>query len=194
MMLHRVLAIAFFVAIPVVFAAQAGKPEGVELAPVVKAVNDALTDAQSKNVKGFPELKKAVLELSSTVTKEGEAKFKFLIFSIGGSKGSDAGVTLSLEMTVPSTSGAIEPSSVNPMDLKYALARAINQAKVAWVQANQQAIGKLKPTTIDVEVKFAIRKSASGGVDTAELLPVGLELTGKIAREETHSVKLTFGK
>jgi hypothetical protein len=148
---------------------------------------------QSNNVKGFPELKKAVLQLSSTVTTQADGTLKFLVFSIGGSKGADAGVTLSLELTVPSTTGAIEPSTVNVKDLKSALAKAINQSKAAFVQANA-GIGKLRVSQIETEVKFAIKKSGSGGVTTGDIWPLGVELKGKIAKDETHSVKLTFGK
>src|SRR5438093_7140013 len=52
MMFRRALALIAVVVMPAVVAAQADKPEGIALAPVVKAVNDALVDAQSKNVKG----------------------------------------------------------------------------------------------------------------------------------------------
>ena len=175
-------------------AAQANKPDGVDLGALVRVVNSALVEAQTKNVLGFPELKKAVLALSSTVTKEADGKVKFLIFSIGGSKGTEASVTLSVEMTPPATApGGIAPSALNPQDLKSALALAINQAKAAFVQANQ-AGGKLKVSEVEIEVKFGVSKNANGGVDTGDLLPISFELTGKIAKEETQSITLTFGK
>lgn len=181
----------------ILFAALCGgappnEPEGVDLGPVVKAIEESLTEAQANNVSGFPELTKAVIELSSTVAKEGEGKLKFLIFSIGGSRGKERSSTLTLELKPPATTNKVTPQSVDIAQLRQALAKAINVAKVSFVQSN---VGKqLKTKSVEMEVKFAVKKSVKAGVETAELLPIGIEAGGKIEKEEVHSVKLTFGE
>jgi hypothetical protein len=47
---------------------------------------------------------------------------------------------------------------------------------------------------VDFEVKFTVQKSVQGGVTIAQILPIGLEVDGKVAATQVQSVKLSFGK
>jgi hypothetical protein len=172
---------------------------GTDLGLVVKAVNDALVEAQSNNPNGFPELTGVTLELSGTATKSANGQVKFLIFSIGPSVQSDQGMTLTFKLTVPSTKNKPTAASVSEKDFKSALAAAITSAKLGFTQINSAAgaapaLKKLTDANIQLSVKFAVQKSVSGGVDTAQLLPVGLSLTGKIQSQLVQTVNLVFGQ
>jgi NTP-dependent ternary system trypsin peptidase co-occuring protein len=172
----------------------ANQPEGTDVTTVVQAVRRALKEAQSNNVEGFPGLKKAEVELSSTVTKDATGKIKFLVFSIGGSKGQERSATLTVELAPPSTVNTLKAASVDERKLLEALARAITAAKVAFVQAREAAGNDLSVADISMEIKFGVKTGGQAGADTAELLPIGFELSGTLSKDETHTVKLTFGK
>ncbi len=194
----RVLAL-FCLFISVGAQAYAQQADGADLGAVLKALDGALTEAQQNNVKGFPPLKKVVAELSASAVKGGDNKVKFIVFSLGGGVESDRSMTLSVELKAPSTENKMEPMAFSEKDLKASLARAINAAKVAYLQAlNIQAgSSSLKALIIgdtSIEVQFAVTKKAEGGIDIGDLLPVGIEFGGKISSEKTHKVKLTFGR
>jgi hypothetical protein len=53
---------------------------------------------------------------------------------------------------------------------------------------------KLKTDKVEISLAFAVSKEASGGIDTAKLLPVGLTANGKLSSETGNSIKLTFGQ
>lgn len=173
--------------------------DGTDLGVVVKAVNDALVEAQSNNPTGFPELTGVTLELAGTATKSADGKVKFLVFSIGPSGQTSRGITLTFKLAAPSTKNQPSAVSVTEKDLKLELAQAINSAKVGFLQVSSAsgvapALAKVKLSTVQLSVKFGVQKSVSGGIDTAQLLPVGLSLTGKIQSEAVQTVNLTFGQ
>jgi hypothetical protein len=171
---------------------------GVDLPTVVKAVNEALVEAQDNNVKGFPDLTNVTLSVSGTAAKSVGGKVTFLVFSFGPSVEFDNAMTLNVKLNAPSTTSRIELSAFSETELKTALARAINAAKVAYLQvvtalASAPTLSKLIPS-VDFEVKFTVQKSISGGVTIANILPIGLEVNGKVAATQVQSVKLSFGK
>jgi hypothetical protein len=167
--------------------------EGAELDAVVSVIREALKEAQSNNVPGFPGLKNASITLKTTVTKGGGLKINFLVFTIGAKYESEAASTLTLEMAPPPTIDAATLSSATDTEkLKQLLARAINSAKEGVLNANQ-GTPKLITSKIEIEVKFAVSKEGAAG-GKVELLPVGAEGTGKLAYNKVHSLKLTFGR
>jgi hypothetical protein len=170
--------------------AQPAEDEGATLESVVGVIRDSLVEAQTNNVEGFPALSSVVIGLNTTVTKNAGAKFKFLIFSIGSTTQTENSSSLELQMTPPSTKTAV--NSVDPDKLQKTLAQAITAAKIAILNANT-GTPKLITKKVTIEIKFAISHDVSGGVDTATLLPIGLSGTGKLAKNQVHSLKLTFG-
>jgi hypothetical protein len=171
--------------------ASAQTDDGATLDAVVNIIRDALKEAQTNNVTGFPPLKTVSIGLNTTVTKEGGAKIKFLIFTIGKTKETENASTLSLEMQPPATSNAGTPSSIDPEKLRITLAKAINLAKVAILNANG-GTPKLITSKVEVEIKFAVKNETSGGVEVTDIIPIGFEGTGKLEKTKVHSLKLTF--
>jgi hypothetical protein len=77
-------------------------------------------------------------------------------------------------------------------DLKEALAQAINLAKVGVMKASMGS-PPLVMKNISINLKFAVETQASGGA-AVTLVPVGIEGSGRISREKTHTVSLVFGQ
>ena len=117
-----------------------------------------------------------------------------LVHRVTQELGTVEGVSLSeitLKMSPPLTSNAAKPQSLNIDKLNSALAQAIQTAK-AGILAGNGAEPRLILRNLTVKVEFTVKKSGSGGVNTADLLPVGLEGTGKLSKDQTHSVVLIF--
>lgn len=165
--------------------------EGATLESVVEIIRGALKEAQSNNVTGFPPLKTAAIGLNTTVTKETGGKIKFLIFTIGKTKETENASTLELEMQPPTTANAGAPNAIDPEKLKFALAKAVNLAKIAILNANS-GVPKLSTAKVSIEIKFAVKRDTSGGVEVTDIIPVGFEGTGKLEKTKVHTLKLTF--
>jgi len=163
--------------------------DGAELAAVIASIREAIVEAQTHDIPGFPPLKSITLKLQTTVSRSTGGQMRYLVFSIGAASGVDTASTLELELRPPASGAAqtILPAA----DLKETLAKAIQLAKIGVLEA---AKGDLPLTMkkIDIDLKFAVQVegSAGGGV---KLLPLGIEGTGQISKEKIQSVSLSFG-
>ncbi len=84
-------------------------------------------------------------------------------------------------------------SSTEIENFKHTLAKQIQIAQLAFLQASQ-ASQYLKTNKVEIEVGFAVKWEASGGLDTATLIPVELKGSGKMEQAKTHTIKLTYEK
>jgi NTP-dependent ternary system trypsin peptidase co-occuring protein len=166
--------------------------EGAQMTAVVQAIRSALVEAQTNNVKGFPRLSKATISLNTLTSKGGGAVFNFLIFTIGTKRSTDETSVLTVEMIPPPTVDSAATASVDPNKVKLALAQALNTAKQSVIEINKQGEPKLQTSKVEIELKFAVEKSGNLGVDV-KLLPIGVEGTGSLKRNQVHSLKLVFG-
>lgn len=164
-------------------------PSTVGIDLVINAIRDALKEAQDNNVPNFPPLKSVDITLSTVASKEGGAKFKILVFSVGGKVSDEAASTLKVTMKPPTTKEGVA-ASLNPATYKKALAAALNVAKEAVVASNQAGTPKLDTTNIEIEVKFTVKKDGEGGIS---LVPIGLDVSGKLSKSQIHTLKLVFG-
>lgn len=180
---------------PAAFAQDQVSSEAATMNAVIKAIRQSLIEAQTNNVRGFPALTKATVSLNTLTSKEGGVVFKFFVFTIGAKKGIEETSTLTIEMAPPPTVDAGTTASVDPQKVKEALSQAINSAKQTVTEVNRD-IGsgeaKLRTTKIEIELKFAVKKSGSAGAEV-EILPIGVEGTGDLKRSQIHSLKLVFG-
>lgn len=173
--------------------AQQVSDEGAELEAVVNVIRESLKQAQTNNISGFPPLKEVVISLQVMTSVVGRAGINFYVFTIGTKLESEAASTIKLAMKPPATRSAASLSAaVNPDKVKLALARAINLAKVGVINANKQE-PPLQMSNIEIELKFAVKVEGSGGVKVTELLPLGVEGTGKLGRNRFHTLAVKFG-
>jgi hypothetical protein len=171
-------------------APEPGGNDGARLESVIDSVREALNEAQTNNVPGFPPLKSVTLKLQTIASRSAGGQVQFLVFSLGTRYASDAASTVELEMVPPKTREA--ESLIAGPDLKEALAQAINLAKVGVMKASKGS-PPLVMKNISIDLKFAVETQASGGA-TVTLVPVGIDASGRISREKAHTVSLVFGQ
>lgn len=167
--------------------------DGAALEAVVHVLKEAIKEAQSNNISGFPPLKKATMDFNTLVHKDAGGKISFLIFSLGTKKETDQASKLSLELQPPPTTGAVASTADS---LSKMLAKSINLAKIAVLAANNDptnSLPKLSTRTVTIEVKFAVSHKNEGGIKIVDLLPVGIEAGGKIDKTKIHTLSLVFG-
>jgi NTP-dependent ternary system trypsin peptidase co-occuring protein len=161
--------------------------DGAELSAVMASIREAIVEAQTHDVPGFPPLKSITLKLQTTVSRSAGGEVRYLVFSIGATSGVDTASTLELEMRPPpSRTETLLPAA----SLKETLAKAIHLAKVGVLEASK-GDSPLVMKKIEIDLKFAVQVegSAGGGV---KLLPLGIEGTGQISKEKVQSVSLSF--
>jgi NTP-dependent ternary system trypsin peptidase co-occuring protein len=163
--------------------------EGAELTSVMASIREALVEAQTHDVPGFPPLKSITLKLQTTVSRSAGGGIRYLVFSIDSTSGVDTASTLELEMRPPASRAA--ETLLPAASLKETLAKAIHLAKIGVLEASK-GDSPLAMRKIDIDLKFAVQVegSAGGGV---KLLPLGVEGTGRISKEKVQSVSLIFG-
>jgi hypothetical protein len=169
----------------------------VNIDEVVKAVGEALKEAQGNNVPGFPPLKNVEINLSTVASKEGGGKFKILVLSFGGGISVEDVSTIKLKMEPPTTKQGTTDPTIAPIRYKQALAAALNLCKAAVVSAKQN-LPQLITSDVEIEVAFTVKQSAEGGLS---IEPVGLgDLgasiggSGKLAKSQVHKLKLVFAR
>jgi hypothetical protein len=168
----------------------AASDDGAELAAVIGAIRQAIVEAQTHDVPGFPPLKSIAIRLQTTVSRSAGGQVRYLVFSLGSRVGVDTASTLELDMRPPASRSTemLLPAA----SLKEALAKAIHLAKIGVVEASK-GDPPLVMKKIDIDLKFAVQVEGSAGAGV-KLLPLGIEGTGHISREKAHSVSLTFGQ
>jgi hypothetical protein len=167
-------------------------PDGAEIASVIDAVRDALVQAQTNNVPGFPPLKSVTVLLKTIASKEAGGKITFLVFSIGTKYKGETATALKFVLQPPATKSAAQLSSaVDPAKVTAALAQAINLAKAGILNGNVKE-PKLDLTSVDIDLSFTVALSGSTGVTVKNILPVGLEGQGGVDRNRVHSITLKF--
>jgi hypothetical protein len=171
---------------------KAAPPDKVELAVVVQAIKDALTESEKYDVPAFPRFQSATVSVATTVEKEGTAGVKFYVFNLGGTRNVSNASTLTFELLPPPPPprGA-HVQSFNPVEIKNALVKQIAGAKLGFVSANSQTKA-LQADKVEVQIQFTVKAQGSGGVDTGPIFPIGLTLSGKYSQQSGNVIKLVF--
>lgn len=169
-----------------------GVDDKVELSLVVKAIEDALTESSQHPVTNFPRLKSVTVSVNTTVSKNLGGKLTLYVFNIGaaGTIDNTSSLTFQLKPPPPPPPG-VKPQAVNPEDIKDALVKQIQAAKLGFV-ATTNASSLLKTNDVQLEIGFAVTKELSGGVDTGKILPIGIGVNGKYSSKSANSIKMEF--
>jgi hypothetical protein len=164
----------------------------LELGAVVKAIEDALKISQENPVAGFPDLESVKVTVQTTVEKDINGNVKIFVFNVGGKHGAQQVSSMSFELKPPPKKINPEVSSLKPEDIKNALAKEIQVAKLGFQDAEKNAT-TLKTDTIDISVGFTVSNQGAGGVDTGSLLPIGITANGTYSRTSGNTITLEFG-
>jgi hypothetical protein len=162
--------------------------DGAELESVMDAIQQALSEAQTQAVAGFPPLKSVTVKLHTEASRSVGGEIGLYVFSVGSRYSTESASTLELKMVPPEAGSG---KGVLPAgDLKQALARAIYLAKVGVARA---ALGTppFVMTDIEIDLKFAVEVEGSAGAKV-KLVPLGAEAGGKLGRNQVQSITLDF--
>lgn len=162
--------------------------DGADLAAVMSAVRSAIAEAETREVAGFPDLKRIVLKLQTDVTRTAGGEVRYLVATVGGSASAETVSTLELEL-VPVTPPRKHLLGSDE-SLQDALAEAIHLAKVGVAEA-AKGDPPLTMKAVSIDLKFTVSATGSAGA-SVKILPVGLSGTGAISRSRVHAVFLTF--
>ncbi len=168
-------------------AAAGASDSGADLTAVIDGVREAILEAQTRDVPGFPPLKSVEVKLQTTVSRSASGEVRYLVASLSSGVSADTTSTLELNLKPPEI---LHERGLSKETLKSALASAIHLAKIGVSRAAEGA-APMPAKSVSIDLKFAVEVDGSvgGGV---KLVPIGLEATARIAREKVHAVSLTF--
>jgi NTP-dependent ternary system trypsin peptidase co-occuring protein len=168
--------------------AMAGRSDaGADLTAVIDGVREAILEAETRDVPGFPPLKSVDVKLQTTVSRSASGEVRYLVASLSSGVSADATSTLELNLKPPEIQ---RERTLSKETLKSALANAIHLAKVGVSRAGEGA-APMATKSVSIDLRFAVELDAAAG-GGVKLVPVGLEGTAKISREKVHAVGLTF--
>jgi hypothetical protein len=173
----------------------AGRP-AVEVRSVLRALNLALEESQGQRPPGFPDLKHVEVQLQAKTEVDAGGQVKFVLVTGGVDTSSTHSTSLTLVLEAPkATESPVEDFS--PHRAKSPIAQAILAAKRAYIGENRSGAGPLanfQRGDITVEIAFEISDKANASIDTGDLLPVGLSVSGGVSSGKAHNIKLVYGK
>ncbi len=162
----------------------------VDLKTVIKKVQDALDEYQTAHggdTSPLPALESAEFDFKTTVDVVLGFGINFWIIKLGATHTQEVVHQVTFTYEPPKPPGL---ESLEPQDLKDALAQAIEAAAIAVQNSDTDA---LKFKKLAVSINFGVKWDGNGGVS----IPVSLVTIGPnvdISKNSVHSVKVTFGK
>lgn len=166
-----------------------------EVRGVLRALNVALEESQLHSPAGFPDLKHVEVQLQARTEIDAGGQVKFMLVSGGLDTSTTHSTSLTLDLEAPKTAPA-PTEEQRRGKLKSPIAQAIHAAKRAYVGEEGVAAGPLgsfERGDITVEIAFEISDKASAGIETGDLLPVGLSASAGMVAGKTHNIKLVYG-
>jgi len=171
--------------------AKSSSDNKVELGAVVKAIKDALDESEKYEVPSFPPFQSATVSVMTTVEKELGGQLKLFVFNVGATGNVDNASTLTFELLPPKPPQGAHVQGFNPADIKNKLANEIAVAKLGFISANSETKA-LQPDEVEIEIEFTVQKQGTGGIDTGQILPVGIKIDGKYTQKSGNTIKLVF--
>lgn len=166
-----------------------------EVQNVMRALNEALVESQGNQPAGFPALKHLEVQLQARTERDAGGQVKFVLVSGGVDTSSTHSTSLTLELEAPKAPP--EPTeAARRVRPRSPIAQAIQAAKRAYLGEQRISggpLGSFERGDITVEIAFEISDKASVGIDSGDLLPVGLSASGLVSSGKTHHVKLVYG-
>ncbi len=186
------IAIVFSVVCAPLTYSQENTKDVFPLEEVYKQVKIALEETQKKlDSLDLPKLKSVDINFQTVVSKELKKKVKILIFSFGKTVNKEFTQTANFNFTVPKNVEE-QIGKKKKISLSEQLKETILQmAKSAKNIDNTDP--DLRLSSISLELKFAIKKSTSPGIEF-EIAPLNIELGGDLSKKAIHTVKLSFEK
>ena len=165
---------------------------------ILKQIRSVLLTVQSKlKTDQLPPLKNVQLSLQTGVTRTAGGQITIFVITIGGATSSETTQVMKFTLIPP------QPTA---QELAKALAEAtpnfsteFSSAIIAAALAADTALSKQQTPPLELGnftagIKFTIQNTLQGGLNTLTLLPVNLQLSGRVTPTNTHEIVLTFEK
>lgn len=171
-----------------------GEPDlGKQLEALVHQVQESLQEAQAHDPQGFPVLRSASVTIQTVASTTRSGKLSYVVASIDRKKKAEHTSSLTLKLVPPPKKPRIAGGPGDAVeDVQDALASAIHLAKLA-LQIPLKADPKLVTDNVRLDVKFAVTRSTTAGLDSLKLLPIGVQGSVQVEQSKTHVIQLEFG-
>jgi|HubBroStandDraft_1064217.scaffolds.fasta_scaffold02596_4 hypothetical protein len=170
-------------------AATASDTGVVTIQAVLTQVRSALVNVQA-DLKGkqLPPLASVDLTLQTVVSAEGGPTIKLWIISLGATREKDETQTVTIHLTPPSANNAV---AVGAADLTKALETAIVSAAEGAQQSGTPDY-PLKFSGLTVQLEFAVKTAGNASINIPQIVPITAELSGKVSKNATQTIKIVF--
>jgi len=183
-------AFSAFAVTSLLFAATASaKAQGLPLADLIRETKVALLRVQEKaEAQRLPPLKNATLEVNTTQEISGDGSVKFLVVELGAGPSVGSTSTVKITLEPPPPGAGINIANVQLADK---LAEGILSAARSLAEA-EQGQPPLIVSAVTVAIKFAVKRSASGGL-ALEFPPFKLNAKAGNQSSDIQVITVTYG-
>jgi hypothetical protein len=177
-------------------AASAQTAKSDDISALLAQLRKVLVAVQGEiSAKKLPALKSVQLNLQTGMKRDVDGSVGIFIFTVGASASDQTVQTLNITLTPPPAPSALAPAGSTVPDFNKEFAQAIiSAAESVAVALKSGAEPKLVLGSLEASINFTYENVVQGGINTAKLLPITLELTGKVTPSAAQKVVLTFGK
>jgi hypothetical protein len=167
---------------------EAASGEGADLAAVVEGIQQALREAGSRPVAGFPPWKSVTVKLQTEATRSAGGEIQVYVVSLGSRYTAESVSSIELKMVPPDEAAlrGLRPAG----ELHEALARAIHLAQVGAAKAagGDPAFAVAR---VEIDLKFGVEVSGAGGAKVA-FVPLAAEVSAKLGKNQVQTITLVF--
>jgi hypothetical protein len=144
------------------------------------------------DAKQLPTLKSVQLNLQTGIKREADGSLGIFIFTVGASASDQTVQMLNITLTPPTVPATVEATVP---DFNRELAQAIIGAAESVATAlKSDPEPKLVLQSLEASINFTYENVIQGGIDTAKLLPITVDLAGKVTPTAAQRAVLTFEK
>jgi len=176
--------------VPGLAAAQQAKEQGVQIERLIGEVQLGLAKAQKElDANRIPLLKSVTLNLVAEAQKQGGGRIGLFIVTLGKKWRGDLSQEIEVTLKPPSPTHPIKVAS--EVSVADQLAAAIVSAGRGVQQARLNKEVPLIASALKVVLSFVVKGDTSGGAKI-EIVPVTVDLSGKLANSATQKITVVF--
>lgn len=161
----------------------------MEIADLIKIVNESLEAAQAELVTEGLRLHSAGITLATTYDTTGSTGFKFLFISTGGEVNINKSHSVTYSFTTPDAKSLPEMGLGGDSYLRESLISIIKESSQLY-NLNKDILN-LDKSGFKVDLSFDIKKKGDGGFEF-KFFNMGADISGAQTKKNAHSIALTF--
>lgn len=177
--------------------------DNVRLSEVLDPLRESIAKSEIQGCIGNLKLTNVKVALNTTTSKSGKAGINIWVVTVGGKIDKQRVSTQEFELSAINIPACQDQYSLSAKDkaaevaaqVKDELAKIIDFAKIQTLPLLKEKTGAtgvgFSPKKISISVKFAVKLTGIAGAKF-QLLPIGVDISGEISKERSHTVTLTF--